>query len=479
VRTGQLLGPHSLGVVIAGMTAAAPSLASAAEASPRFAGEHGHATATNTTALFYNPAALRLTRGNHIFLDDTVSLRFGSYTRPAAGPDDVAPGHAPVQDSQVTLTRFPGANDGEANGFTITQAPFVGVSSDFGTRFVTAAIGYYVPFEGTIRWGTNPAYAGNLEAQGAIDGVARWHSIETIHRTSALSVGIAFEIRRAGLSLGVTGSALHTRFEYELARSVDGTDDLVDPAGFAKEGRRSISARGWHGGFTLGAVLDVAKRGVGFIGLAYTSQPNVAGGLRLEGTLRESLPYAAPTSREITVWQTLPDSLRLSIRVRPNERGEFRLSGEWTRWSVFDHQCVAEGDVDDDPCGGAADPAIVDWIPRAWTDAFAVRVGGSYWFRAPLEGFLGIGYESPAAPASTLDASAPALHTLSPAVGLRWQVIEAFAISTTWTERIGLARSTGGRSDLNERPLPQRRPSADGVYRHFTQLFNVYAELRF
>jgi len=460
------------------------SVAHASEfATPHFAGEHGHATANNTTAIFYNPAALGLRRGHHGFLDSTLALRWARYDRPAAGPADVLPGHAPVQDSQRTLTEFAGTNDGTARAFAPVSIPFVGAHSDFGTKIFTLGAAFYVPFDSTLRWHDNPGITTFAEAAapGARDGVARWHAIDTGMVSRALSLAVAFTIPRLGLSLGATATAMHTRIEHAYARTPMGTDDLVDDAGNPVEGRRRLRASGWHGGFTVGAVYDVARRGRAWIGLAYTSQPQVRGGMRLRGTWTSRDPGLGHTRDDVAFWQTLPDTLRLSVRVRPTLRSELRLHADWTRWSTFDRPCVTRPEVEHDAC---RDPErhptdVLDAFPRAWRDTVTVRAGASYWFRPHLEGFVGFGYESRAAPLETLDASLVSTHVLTPSIGVRWQLVEAFALATTWTERIGLPQSTAGRSELNRQPLPSRRPSGDGVYRAFTQQLNLYAELSF
>src|SRR5690606_4536331 len=116
---------------------------------------------------------------------------------------------------------------------------------------------------------------------------------------------------RLGLSLGATATAMHTRIEHAYARTPMGTDDLVDDAGNPVEGRRRLRASGWHGGFTVGAVYDVARRGRAWIGLAYTSQPQVRGGMRLRGTWTSRDPGLGHTRDDVAFWQTLPDTLRL------------------------------------------------------------------------------------------------------------------------------------------------------------------------
>lgn len=468
--------------------------ASASEwATPYFAGEHGHATAANPSAIYYNPAAMGLGRGHRILLDNTISLRWSQYDRPAAGPDDVAPGEAPVQDQQATLEDFRGANDGRAHAFTPISIPFIGVQSDLGTKRFTLGAAYYVPYDSAIRWNGNAAFATDPRAPQAIDGVARWHAIDRRTSAHAVSLALAFSFRRIGLSLGATATALRTQMRHEIARTPGGTDNLHDANGARIEGRERLTAGGWQGSFTVGAVYDVAAKGKAWIGLAYASRPNVVGSFRMRGELVRSGATGAAAAQAVDVWQSLPDVLRLGIRVRPGSRWELRANAEWWRWSAFDHQCITDRRLDHDACAIAGDPlasperyglgsdlaGVHDFTPRAWRDTLTARLGVSIWFRPRFEGFVSAGYETRAAPLETLDPSLVSTAVIAPTVGFRWQATDAFAISTSWTERFGLPVSTRGRSELNRYPVPIRRPSADGVYRQFTQLLNVYAELSF
>src|SRR6185295_8786836 len=105
--------------------------------------------------------------------------------------------------------------------------------------------------------------------------------------------------------------------------------------------------------------------------------------------------------------QALPDSLRVGARLRAAPRVELRLSGELTRWSVMQSQCV--GFVGQ-PC--LVDTTGADFTPegstiqnlrRRWKDTYGVRAGASAWLRPALELFAGAGFETAAVPDETLD----------------------------------------------------------------------------
>ncbi len=321
-------------------------------AAARFGGEHGHPTTDNPTAIYYNPAGIALSKGTHIFVDGTIALRWAGYDRPSAGPDDVAPGSSPVQNNQETLGLAPGANDGKASLFNAIASPFLGVSSDFGTDFIYGGLSVSFPFGGSAVWDRNSAYAGNEQFPGAADGQQRWYSIDGSIRSMYITGAMAFNIRKIGLSIGLSGSAIRSNVSTLRARNADGTDDLVtvnsdgsvaydaDGNTSLKEGRSLVDVKGWQGGFGIGLVYDVLKQGKYFIGASYTSQPNVAGGMTLKGTLKNSLATSQRDQSDVEFTQSLPDIFRLGFRVRPTDKYELRIFGDYTRWSVSDRQCL-------------------------------------------------------------------------------------------------------------------------------------------
>ncbi|HET6584507.1 MAG TPA: outer membrane protein transport protein [Nannocystaceae bacterium] len=455
-------------------------------AAARFGGEHGHPTTDNPTALYYNPAGIALSKGTHVFIDGTIALRFASYDRPAT-----------ESSSPVTNDIAPGANDGKATLFNAIAAPFVGITSDFGTNFIYGGISVSVPFGGSAVWDKNKAYQGNAMFPGAADGQARWYSIDGSIRSLYVTGGLAFNIRKIGLSLGVTGSLIRSNVETIRARNADGSDDLVTVAGDTttlKEGRSYINVAGLQGGFGIGAIYDVLKLGKYFIGLSYTSQPNVVGGMKLKGTLDNALSVAPPDQTPVELTQTLPDIVRIGFRARPTDKYELRVFADWTRWSVFKKQCVLDRRVEDRNCdfanegsalddpesyGGDADPSVVQHLPRFWKDAGGVRVGGSYWFVPEVEGYLGAGYDSSAVPVQTLDPALMDMHKMSISAGVRWQIVRQFALAFTATELIFFRTSTKGKSALNRFASPTKQPSGNGVYKQFFQLFNIYVDISF
>lgn len=455
-------------------------------AAARFGGEHGHPTTNNATAIYYNPAGLAMNEGTHVFIDTTTALRWASYDRPGEAPD--------VINNQISLDRAPGANDGKATLFNAILAPFVGVQSDLGTDFMAVGAALYFPFGGSAVWDKNPAYDGNQEFPGAVDGQQRWYSIDGSIRSMYVSTGVAFNIKKIGLSLGLTGSAIRSNVTTIRARNADGTDDVINADGSLKEGRSYIDVNGWQGGFGLGAIYNFLNKDKFFIGFSYQSQPNVVGGMTLTGDLNNTLALGEPSTSQVELTQTMPDILRLGLRYKPNDKYELRLFADYTRWSVFDRQCVLDTSVDDRNCdfdnidnaldepeefGGNANPAVAQHLPRFWKDGGGVRFGASYWFMPQLEGFLGLGYDSTAVPLETMDPALFDMHKMSFSAGARWQIVRNFALALTSTQLFFFTADTEGDNALNKFQSPTRQPSAEGTYRQFFQLFNIYMDISF
>lgn len=480
------VGPLLAGVLTAGLVAGASATASASGLSAaRFGGEHGHPTTDNPTAIYYNPAGIGLSDGTHVFVDVTTALRWASYDRPGT-PD--------VVNSQASLDMAPGANDGKATLFNAIASPFIGASSDFGTDFIYAGAAVYFPFGGSAVWDKNPLYVGNETFPGAQDGVQRWYSIDGSIRSMYVSTAVAFNIRKIGLTLGVSGSAILSSVNTIRARNTNGTDDLLDPSGNLLEGRSAVDVSGWQGGFSIGAVYNLLKKDMLWIGASYTSQPNVTGGMTLDGTLSNALARSEPTTTEVELTQTLPDIIRFGLRYRPTEKVELRLFGDYTRWSVFDRQCVLNKEDPDRNCdfdnvdsalddpenfGGNAHPSVVQHLPRYWRDGGGVRLGASYWFLPQLEGYIGGGYDSTAVPLETLDPALMDMHKATLSVGARWQMHKRIGVALTSTQVFYQTTNTKGENALNIFQPPTRQPSAEGEYKQFLQLFNVYVDVKF
>ena len=460
-------------------------------AAARFGGEHGHPTTDNATAIYYNPAGIALSKGTHVFVDATTALRWASYDRPGSAVNSQMDPMAPT-----SLDIAPGANDGKSTLFNGIVAPFIGATSDFGTDFIYGGVALYFPFGGSAVWDKNPAYSNSDRFPGAVDGTQRWYSIDGTIRSMYVTGALGFNIRKIGLTLGVSGSAIRSEVVTIRARNSDGTDRLIDGNGNLQEGRSYIDVNGWQGGFAIGATYNLLKKDKLWLGASYTSQPNIVGGMTLEGSLNNALGVNTPSTTPVELTQTLPEIIRFGARYRPIEKVELRLFGDFTRWSVFDKQCVLDKGIDgrkcdfagvdtalDDPEGfggeGDGTVGVTQHLPRYWKNAGGVRAGVSYWVLPQLEAYVGVGFDSNAVPVETLDPALMDMNKMSTSVGARWQIIKNLAVSLTSTELFFFTVDTKGKNALNKFQAPTKQPDANGEYKQFFQLFNLYVDVSF
>lgn len=470
----------------------------------RFGGEHGHPTGQNPTTIYYNPGAIALMKGTHIYVDGLIALRSVRYER-----SDDAVNLNPGQmegDTPLSISAADGANNGTASLFNVAGAPFIGVVSDFGTEFVYGGVAAYVPFGGGARWNKNDAFKDSEHFAGAYDGVQRWYAIDGNLRSFYITGALAFKIKEAAnLTLGFSGSAIYTSFDTIRARNADGTDNLVtgtDESNYVlKEGRSWLVASGWTGGFAAGFTVEPVKD-VFWIGASYTSQPGVAGGMSLKGTLTNIFANAAdPAVTNIELTQAFPDIIRFGFRVRPIPKLELRLFADYSRWSVMDKQCVMivesdpsnddtrkcefdnpEDALDDPESFGGPGDGVVDvtqHLPRFWKDAGGVRLGVGYWFIDELETYIGLGYDSSAVPVEMVDPALFDMDKVTVTAGVLWQAHKHLAMGATVGQVIYFPVDTKGRNVLNKFQAPTRQASADGVYKQWLTLGNLYLDISF
>ncbi|WP_437722876.1 OmpP1/FadL family transporter [Sorangium sp. So ce861] len=443
--------------LLGGLVWTAPAFAGGF-ATARFGGEHGTPITSNATAIYYNPAGIAESEGIHLFLDGNLALRAASYTHPQAPSDDVT---------------APGANTGAASLLNLAASPMLGATAKLGDLALGA--GVYVPFGGVATWGTNSAFEGHGELAGPVDGVQRWHSIESSLQAMYFTLAAAYRIPSLRLSLGVSGNLIRSQVNTVRARNASG-DNLL-----ATEGRSLLEVSGLHGGFGVGALVEAVPEKL-WIGASYQSRPNVTGGETLEGTLTNRLNGVSSPPTDVELHQDLPDIVRLGARFAPAERLELRIFGDWTRWSTMENQCLtvvgAACEIRSD--GSAADPAsVVQNIARRWGDTFGVRAGISYWPRPSSEVFGGVGYDSNAVPDETLDPSATDFHDVSFAVGGRFQVAERLHLAASYTHLFYVGRDTTGKSITPGLAGASRSPDSGGLYTQNIGVLNLNVDVAF
>jgi len=411
-----------------------------------FASEHGHPTTENATALYFNPAALTLADGLHVFADLSVAVRRVTYDRPRAKTD--------APDPPDALN----ANVGRAELVNPLVNPVLAASLKLGQLSLGA--GFFTPLGGMVSWNKRPEFAGS-RYPGVVDGVTRFQSIEGDIVTSQFSLGGALRVAGTGLSLGVSGSVLRSWIDDVRGWSNGGND-------VTKEGRSLLQVSGYSFGFGLGALYEVSPQ-VLWLGVSYQSRPNVSGGMRLHGSLDNDI--GGPSSAHVDVAYDLPDVIRWGARYRPRRSLELRAFGDYTRFSAFKNQCVvragqscALGPNGAEAMGGQ----VLQNVPRDFKDSFGVRLGVSIWPSQSFEFFSGLGYESSAVPDSTFEPGLPDWAGVSFALGARLALSRRVHAALSYTHFVYVPRDVHSR--LAQFSSPSQSPDASG---HYTQQVGV------
>jgi len=427
--------------------------------SARFGGElGGHAAAPTPFAVYYNPAALGATKRLQIALDLTLALHTQSFDRPAS--DTPVPADAR------------GANTGRASLFNPLGGPTLAAS--LRLKDFAFGAGFFAPFSGIASFRGNSKFDGNTRYLGAQDGVARWHLIEGSFSWITASAAASYTIRPLRLTWGVGGNMGRAEVNVVRATTAASDDDI------SSEGRVHVHTSGWVGSFSTGLLWEAIADKM-WLGASYQAPPGLYNGMVLNGTIRTDLGGSVSTTK-VGLHQSLPDTVRLALRYRPNARYELRLFGDYMRWSVMKDQCLSRRGSS---CrlkadGSAAEGSeVVSNFPRNWQDAFGVRAGASYWFLPTWEGFVGLGYDSNAIPDSTLEPSVLDGDDFAGALGTRFALGSRVALSLSYTNLYWLPRDNTGKSKLSAEKSPSRLPNAGGEHKQWVGLFNSFLEVSF
>jgi long-chain fatty acid transport protein len=439
-------------------------------ATARFGGEHGSVTTTNPTALYYNPAGIGFSSGIHLFADGTLALRRVLWDHPPASTDPIPPAGAD------------GADYGRAAAFNVFGAPMVGATGRFGN--FAAGLALHVPFGGRVHWSQNDKVADTAAYPLAADGVQRWHTIEGAMTFLCITGGLAY--RFGPLSIGATFNLYRSSMMSVRARNPNG-QGLADST---REGRTTLDVSGTEASFGAGLMLETIPDHL-WLGASYQAQPGL-GPMRLKGTLSteyrgpwpQTSPDSAPTETNfpVTMDQALPDIVRIGARFRVDRDWELRLSGDMTRWSVLQTQCVA---IENYPCAvtrsgaDASGGGVQQNLRRYWHDTYGIHAGASHWVKPEIELFAGLGYETAAAPDSTLDPELPDAASVSGAGGARFGLGHRFFLALSYTHIYYFERNNIGKSALASAEYPTTRSDGGGIYHQWIGVINANAEKEF
>ena len=429
-------------------------------AAAHFGGELGNVTTDNPTALYYNPAGIGFSQVTQVFADGILALRQVTYE------------HAPAPTDMAEPAAAAGATFGKAKLFNVFGGPMFGATTRLGNWALGA--GLLVPFGGRAHWGKNDKFKNDPNFPLAYDGIQRWDSIDGAVTSIYFSAGAAYRWKR--LSVGVAANLVRSSVSSTQAKTPVGAGD----PDLAREGRATLDVSGYQGSFGVGALFEAVPDRL-WIGASYQAQPGL-GPMTLNGTLYQSYQGTAATF-PVQFHQALPDSARLGLRIRATDVLQFRVSAEFTRWSVMQSQCVS---VSGNPClvdstgaDATANGSVVQNLRRRWKDTYSVHGGASVWVIPTVEVFGGLTYETAAVPDSTLDAALPDANSIWAALGVRLQLADTFFVAASYTHIQDFDRDNTGESELSNAMLPTKLPDAGGKYTQWIGLINVNLQKQF
>jgi len=391
---------------------------------------HGQPELANVYALDFNPAALGGLHGTNIVADGALVLGYVAFDRAAP----LSPGSSNTATSP-NRAQYVASNTGENTALNPGFIPFLGASTDFGSRAFFAGGGFYAPFGGSIKWQPASRWAGNTALPGAVDGPQRWQSISVVDASVAASAAFGMRLLDERLSVGLALTAYAHQVKLDRAFNSDGTDDVTGPNGVLKEGRAYLDVSGVDAGASIGAYVVPDRDRRLRLGASYTSQPGF-GQMRLTGTLKQRLGITPPASTDVDLLQTYPDIVRLGAAYQVTDDVDLRLHGQYVRWSVFDNACVVHRDKPCDlkPDGSAVTQGQIIANDEAnFHDTVAMHAGVGYWPQPRAEVFADAGFDTSAEPSDSQGRTLFDSFKVIGSVGLRYTLSEHWAVAGSYT----------------------------------------------
>lgn len=423
----------------------------------RFGGENGHPATDDPTAIYYNPAGLAYGHGTRALIEGLFAYRTVDYTR---DPGDIDDPDATAEDKA--------ANSGKGTLGDLIVSPFVGVASDLGIEGLGVGFGIYAPFGGQTSWDKNPEFENSTTYPGAVDGPARWSSIEGEQRSIYFSLGGAWRTKNQKFGVGAAVNVISSSLSLVRARNIDGTDAVVTEQGGVQEGRALLDLTDLTFSASVGVMFkptDCLR-----LGVSYQSQPNF-GEMTLDGTLTNKYGPTEPFTVDVQMRQQLPDSIRVGGVWRAAEKATLHFAADFQRWSVFKDQCLVQTGVGEAKCvfkpdgsldtGAGGANVLVD-IPRDWNDTFSIRGGGTYELNDKLELNAGVMFDSNAVPDETLEPALIDTNKIIAQLGGRYDISKNVALTSTLGYVAYLSRTTTPRAV--DPATPSRNPDMAGDY---------------
>jgi long-chain fatty acid transport protein len=438
-------------------------------ATQHFGGEQGNVLTSNPTALYYNPAGIAFSKGIDLYLDGNIAIRHATWdhTAPPPGPSD-------DPNSQQ-------GNSGTAHLLNVFAGPTMAGTARFGNFSIGA--GLFVPFGGRVHWAPNDDADPKLPLTSG--GVQRWHMIDAALTFLQISAGAAYKL--GPFAIGATANVINSQITESEAKAITGVVDST------VESTANLDVKGWNGSFGVGAMLEAVPDRL-WLGASYQAQPGL-GPQTLRGTFTFTsgpppyYPQNNPLTHQVDFHETLPDIFRGGIRFRPIDALEFRLFGDWTRWSKMKAQCInlqSGGplcQVYPDGTDATPSTSVVANIPRNWNDTYGGHLGVSYWVNPSVEIFAGLGYETAASPNSTIEPGSADANNIDSALGGRFLIANGLHLAVSYNQLQFMNRTVTDSqlSVVNGKTLSQPTYGEDGngTYTQWIGVVDVNLEMQF
>jgi long-chain fatty acid transport protein len=445
---------------LAALAALFPARAASASGflNPFVCDPHGQPELANVYAIDFNPAALGGLRGTNLVADGALALGYVAFDR--TQPLSPSPANTP---SSAYQAQYVATNTGKNTATGTGLIPFLGASSDFGSKTFFAGVGVYAPFGGSIKWQHASRWAGDSTFPGAVDGPQRWQSVSVVDASVAGSAAFGARLLDDRLSIGAAITAYSHTIQINKAFNNDGSDDVTGPTGVLKEGRAFLNVSGVNAGASLGVYLEPDDARRVRLGVSYTSQPGF-GSMRVPGTLQQRLGITPPGTTDVDLLQAYPDIVRLGAAYRVSDDVDLRLHGQYVRWSVFTNACVVHRGLpcDLNPDGSAVRQGqIIANDPAHFNDAVAVHAGVGYWPLRRAELFADLGLDTSAVPNDALGRTLFDSFKVGGTLGLRYALSRRVFVGGSFTEIYYLPVTV---TSQRQEQTPSAVPFANGSY---------------
>jgi long-chain fatty acid transport protein len=338
------------------------------------------ATASDPSAIFYNPAGLTQTEGTEFEAGVTFIRPHASYSGTGIASANPTPDnpHAVQQETDTGFIPAPHAFVSRA----LSSKAFVG-------------FGFYAPYGLKLGWENPSAFVGRTVLESA--------DLKTFFLTPAIALKLSDMVSVA------VGVSLVPATVY-LRRTLGANDNgqvLFPSAVYGSEGKVELAASAFGVGANAGVLFSYENLRVGFsfrsaVDLAFTGKAHFQLPASLPAEIRRNFPDG-DADADIT----LPHSFALGVGWVDGPL-TLEVSSQLTLWQSFDQLRINFAQQ-------LPAPSLIQ--PRSWKNTALFRAGGQYQISSLILR-AGAGYDFTPVPSSTIDPTLPDASRIIMTVGL-------------------------------------------------------------